>query len=160
MTPVRGIRTVLLAEHPNALVPLAAAYQREWPEWYGAHSDALADLRERSRRVGLPKGFVALEDRLPIGAIAIAEKSVSSHAHLSPWIVGFWVEPAHRNRGVGARLLVEACSHAHGQGLHRLYAATAGASRLFMRTGWRAVDTGASGRGGSITVFCKNLLQS
>ena len=156
-TGVGGIRTGLLAEHPELLAPLAAAYQREWPEWYGVHGDAMADLRERSRRTGLPIGFVALEDEIVIGALAIAHRSISSHAHLSPWIIGFWVELRHRNRGIGARLLTAACSHARKEGIDRLYAAATRASPLFTREGWTVIDKGTSDLGARTNVFAKLL---
>ena len=149
------VRIVLLADHPEMLTPLAAAYEREWPEWYGIRGDAMTDLRERTRRIGLPVGLVALEGDTVIGALAIAERSVSSHAHLSPWIVGFWVEPSRRNRGIGAQLLAAACDHAHQEDIARLYAATAAAVGLFTREGWSVIDRGTSDLGAKTTIFSK-----
>jgi GNAT superfamily N-acetyltransferase len=152
-----NLRIGLLADHPEHFAPLAAAYAREWPEWYGAHGDPMADLRERSRRTGLPVGFVALEHDTVVGAVAIAEQSVRSHRHLSPWIVGFWVEPSRRNRGIGAQLLAVACDHAKEQDIATLYAATAAASTLFVREGWSMIDKGSTDRGYGVNIFAKTL---
>jgi GNAT superfamily N-acetyltransferase len=152
-----SIRVGLLIDNPGVLMPLARAYEREWPEWYGIHGDALADLQERSRRAGLPVGLVALEGDAVVGALAIAEKSVPSHAHLSPWIVGFWVEASRRNRGIGAELLASACGHARLSGIARLYAATAASSALFIRQGWSAIGEGTSDLGGTTKLFSRTL---
>ena len=152
-----SVRIGLLADHPDLLVPLAAAYERESPEWYGIRGDAMADLRERSRRTGLPVGLVALEEDTVVGALAIAARPTPSHPHLSPWIVGFWVEPSRRNRGIGARLLAAACNHARRDGIVRLYAATATASRLFVCEGWTVIDTGTTHLGTTTNIFSKTL---
>jgi GNAT superfamily N-acetyltransferase len=152
-----NVRIGLLADHLEHLAPLAAAYEREWPEWYGIHCDAMTDLRERSRRKGLPVGLVALEDGTVIGALAIAAKSASSHPHLSPWIVAFWVEPSRRNHGIGRQLLSAACDHASVQAIARLYASTAAASGLFAREGWTLIDTGATDLGTKTNIFAKTL---
>jgi GNAT superfamily N-acetyltransferase len=137
------------------LVPLAAACEREWPEWYGVHGDAISDLRDRSRRSGFPLGLVALEGDTVIGALTIAEKSVPSHPTLSPWLIGFWVEPTRRNRGVGAQLLAASCRHAREQNIDPLYAASAAASRLFAREGWSKIDTGTTDLGVTVNIFSK-----
>ena len=152
-----SIRIGLLADHPQALVPLAVAYEREWPHWYCAHGDALADLQDRYRHAGLPVGIVAFAQDIPVGTVGIAQQSVRSHSHLSPWIVGFWVEPSRRNRGIGSELLTAACIHAVGQGIARLYAATAAASSLFVRDGWTMMDTGTTELGDPVTIFSKTL---
>ena len=152
-----NVRIGLLADHPEHLAPLAAAYEREWPDWYGVHGDAMTDLRDRSRRTGLPVGFVAFEHDTVVGAVAITEQSVRSHRHLSPWIVGFWVEPLRRNRGIGGQLLSAACDHANGQGIATIYAATAGASNLFVRAGWSMIDKGSTDRGYAVDIFAKTL---
>jgi GNAT superfamily N-acetyltransferase len=152
-----SIHIGLLTEHPNTLVPLADAYRRQWPEWYGQRGDAMTDLRERSRRTGLPIGFVALENETVIGALAIAEQSLPSHKQLSPWIVGFWVEPSRRNCGIGTRLLAAACSHARTERIGCLYAATTKAFTLFTREGWDVIGAGTSELGIETTLFSMPL---
>jgi N-acetylglutamate synthase-like GNAT family acetyltransferase len=100
---------------------------------------------------------VAFEHDTVVGAVAIAEQSVRSHRHLSPWIVGLWVESSRRNRGIGAQLLAAACDHAKGQGIATLYAATAAASTLFVREGWSMIDKGSTDRGYGVNIFAKTL---
>ncbi len=152
-----SVRIALLADHPELLAPLATAYEREWPEWYGVHGNAMADLQARYRRTALPLGLVALEQDIAVGTVAIAIESVRSHRHVSPWIIGFWVESSRRNRGIGSKLLTAACNHASGQGIARLYAGTAAASSLFARDGWAVIDTGTAELGETITILSKTL---
>jgi GNAT superfamily N-acetyltransferase len=152
-----SVRIGLLADHTEVLEPLAAAYERESPEWYGVHGDALADLRERSRRTGLPAGLVALEGDTVVGALAIAGRSARSHPHLSPWIVGFWVEPSRRRRGIGGQLLAAACAYAHREGMAHLFASTDAASSLFARHGWTVIDAGTTELGTKTNIFSKAL---
>ncbi len=150
----------LLADHPQVLEPLAAAFAREWPEWYGVHGDAVSDLRDRSRRSGFPLGLVAVEGDAAIGALTITEKSVPSHPHLSPWLIGFWVERSRRNRGIGAQLLAASCRHARQQNINVLYVASAAASRLFAREGWSVIDTGTTDLDATVNIFSKATNES
>jgi GNAT superfamily N-acetyltransferase len=152
-----SVRIGLLADHPDVLAPLAAAFAREWPEWYGVHGDATTDLRERSRRIGLPVGLVALDGDTVVGALAVAARSAPSHPHLSPWIVAFWVEPSRRRRGIGGQLLAAACAHAEQKGIARLYASTDAASSLFMRHGWKVIDAGMTDLGTKTNILEKVL---
>jgi len=155
-----SVRIGLLADHPEVLLPLASAFACEWPEWYGVHGDAVSDLRDRSRRSGFPLGLVALDAGKAIGALTIAEKSVPSHPHLSPWLIGFWVESSRRNRGIGAQLLTASCRHAREQNIDSLFAASAAASRLFAREGWLVIDTGTTDLGATVKIFSKATNES
>jgi len=136
-----SVHLALLADHPELLADLAASYQREWPYWYGVHGDATTDLKQRSRHTGLPICLIAVVEGRAIGALALAANAISVRPELTPCIIGFWVEPARRNRGVGAQLLKAACGHARASGVTCLYTSTETAPRLFLREGWRKIDS-------------------
>lgn len=136
-------RIVRLADRPELGPALAAALERAWPEWYGAggRADPAAEARLRARADGLPLGLLALgEAGEVIGTVALGERSIATHAHLSPWLVGLWVDPAHRRRGLGTALVRAARREAARLGLPALHAATASAERLFLEDGWRRFD--------------------
>ena len=153
-----SVKVALLADHPEVLTDLAAAIQKEWPQWYGGYGDAAADLSERSRTTGLPLGLVALENARPVGTLAIADRATPSHAHLTPWIVGFWVDGSRRSRGIGARLLKAACAWAWTAQYEHLYAATATAAPLFLREGWHKMDVGTTEGGVRAEIFTIRLV--
>lgn len=152
-----GFRIALLADHPEVMVGLAAALEHEWPEWYAQDHDAMADLEERSRTSGLPLGLIALEEGSAIGTLALADRAMPSHPHLTPWIVGFWVHAARRKHGIGARLLKAACAHAWTAGYKRVYVSTVTASPLFLREGWHKIDIGTTQGGARVEIFAMTL---
>ena len=152
-----NVSIALLADHPEFIPELAATFEREWSGWYGVHGDATADLHARARRAGFPIGLIAIENGHAIGTVTIAEHSAPSHPHLSPWLIGFFVEPEQRNQGIGSQLLKAAAAHAREEGFTRLYTSTATAARLFAREGWTKLDVGRSEGGEEVEIFVLDL---
>jgi len=149
------MEVVLLADRPDLMAPLAAAYQAQWPDWYGpgGPGDAQADLHLRARRESLPLGLVLVDGETVLGALAITETGVEGYEHLGPWVGGGWVQPSMRRQGLGARLLRAAVEQAGRMGIARLYVATATAGSLMARVaGWRLVETIAH-PGGDLSLF-------
>src|SRR5688572_17889736 len=101
------IRIAYLADHPEALPALERLFQDEWSDYYGARGPGVArqDLLAYSNRSHLPVGMVALLGSEPCGVAALKAGSISTHAHLTPWIGGGMVAPQYRRRGIGARLV-------------------------------------------------------
>jgi len=152
-----SVRVALLADHPELLAGLARSYEREWPHWYGVHADAASDLKERSRRSGLPICLIAAEEEQAVGALALADRAISTHPDLTPCVIGLWVEPSRRNQGMAARLLKAAAAHARDAGFDKLYSATSVAGRLFIREGWSKIDTGMTHGGEQVYIFAAAL---
>ncbi len=152
-----SVRVALLADHPGLLADLAASYEREWPHWYGIHGDATSDLKERSRRSGLPICLIAMEQEQVVGALALAEHAISTHPNLTPCVIGLWVDAARRRRGIGAHLLKAASAHAREAGFEGLYSATSVACRLFLRGGWSKIDTGMTHGREQVSIFARTL---
>ena len=152
-----SIRVALLADHPEVLPALAVALKQEWPERYGEEADAIADLEERSRNTGLPLGIVAMDEGRAVGTLAIANRATPSHSHLTPWIVGFWVDGSRRNRGIGSRLLKAACAKAWTDGFEHLYVAATASSSLFLREGWHKIDIGTTDAGTTVNIYAMRL---
>lgn len=157
MTGLAGVSIQPLHLHSGYVEPLARGYEAAWPDWYGAGGpgDAGADLLARARKQ-IPFGLVAISGDRPIGAAAITESSIASHQHLTPWLVGLWVDAAHRRHGVGGLLVSAARCAALSLGANRLFAATATAGSLFVRDGWLVVDHVPADAGG-LSVFAANL---
>jgi hypothetical protein len=79
-------------QHLQAAAPLAAAFEREWPRWYGpgGEGNAAADLAAYANSEGaLPVGVVALSaDGDPIGTAALKAAFTPGFAHLTPLGLG------------------------------------------------------------------------
>lgn len=136
------IQTALLVDHPEAIEPLVALFEREWADWYNPQgASARTDLSERARRNGLPLGIVAMRDEVVLGTCALTTSSGGLVTERSPWLGGLLVDPAQRRQGVAAALLERARREAGRLGHRRLHALTADAAALFENEGWRMIDT-------------------
>lgn len=142
MLPCPPMVIRLLADAPWALEPLARAMFDEWPGVPGQRTpeDAVTRYRACCRRDGLPLALVALDGREVAGTVGLRQDSVSTRPDLAPWLAAFWVAPARRGRGLGARLVRAAEDQARRLGIATLHAGTSTAGPLFERLGWRAVD--------------------
>ncbi len=132
----------LLADRPDLIEALAAGYEAWSPAWYGSNGagDARADLEARARRRGTPIGLVAVDNDAAVGAVALAGESMSRGAEFGAWLVGLWVTPAHRRRGLGLALIRAAVREADALGIAELRAGTVAAAGLFERAGWSRLE--------------------
>ena len=129
-----------LRDCPEAIPRLVAAFEAEWPDWYGppGPGDAAADLAAFANPDGaLPVGVVALDaSGQPLGTAALKAEFRPEFAHLTPWASAGWVRPDLRRHGLGALLLRALEAEARRLGHARLYCATATAITLLEREGW------------------------
>ena len=132
----------LLADRPELIGQIAAAYEAWSPAWYGpgGPGDARADLEARAQRGRVPIALAAVEGDEAIGAVALAGESMSRRAEFGAWLVGLWVAPEHRGRGVGLDLIRAAVRQASALGIAELRAGTVDAAGLFERAGWSRLD--------------------
>ena len=141
---------------------LARRFVEEYGPYYRPEGpgDAEADLKAARDRDQLPRCLVALDavGRV-LGTIGLRAESVPSHRHLTPWLAALLVAPAHRGRGVGARLIAAIEEEARRLGYQRLYVATDVLTGHIARRGWRAFDHAPTLRGVA-TVFALHLSSS
>ncbi len=128
----------LLADRPELIDALALAYEAQWPSWYGAdgRGDAHADMTARARRDGVPCGVVAADGDRAVGACALAEESMSRRGEFGAWIVGLWIAPEHRRKGLALKVLEAAVGQAGALNIAEVRAGTAAAAGVFIRAGW------------------------
>jgi GNAT superfamily N-acetyltransferase len=152
------IQMAPLAEHPAALPFLAAAFEHEWPSWYGPGGlgQALADLQAYARLEGLPQGVVALQGHAVVGVAALKEQALEGHPGFTPTAGAGWVHPDWRGRGIGGQMLAALEALAGAQGIAMLYAATHRSASLFQRAGWEALEVVAH-EGAPLHLFRKAL---
>jgi GNAT superfamily N-acetyltransferase len=155
MTTVRAT-VVPLREHPEHCAFFAAAFEAEWPSWYGpgGQGNAQADLLAFANQHGaLPVGVVALgPGNQPLGVAALKAISIPSHSHLSPWAAAGYVAPAWRRQGIGALLLEALLHEASRLGYQAVYCATSASESLLVRQGWNLMQS-VQHEGHSLQVF-------
>ncbi|MFO1288632.1 MAG: GNAT family N-acetyltransferase [Rubrivivax sp.] len=135
---------VALRERPEHCAFFAAAFEAEWPSWYGpgGRGNAQADLLAFADPSGsLPVGVVAIgAGHQPLGVAALKASSIPSHAHLSPWAAAGYVVPSWRRKGIGALLLTALLGEASRLGFECVYCATATSQSLLVRQGWSLIE--------------------
>lgn len=137
------LRVVCLADHPQAVRPLAVAFAREWPEHYAGRDPASIqeEFTPRLQRDRLPMAFVALDKNDVVGTVTLGGPAVPGREELQPWVSGLWVDRRCRRRGIG-RALMEAVEAAAGRLGHSvIYAGTDSAAEAFAAWGWETVET-------------------
>lgn len=149
-----------LRDCPGAISALAAAFEAEWPDWYGpgGRGDAAADLAAYANPQGvLPVGVVALDaSDKPVGIAALKSVFAPEFAHLTPWASAGWVRPDLRRRGLGAMLLRALEAEGRRLGFSHLHCATVTAVTLLEREGWTA-HAQTVHDGGFIGIFQRKL---
>jgi len=85
--------------------------------------------------------FVALLDGEPVGmAWMLEQEGLDTHTHLTPWLSSVVVDPAHRGKGIAARLIQHVETYASIGGDTSLHLLTESPGIYFSR-GWAVLDT-------------------
>ena len=131
---------VHLADRPD-LAPLVADWL--WTEFslaFGTREVAEGIVHAAVERSGTPQSFIAIMDGVPVGTAGFSATDLDERPHLTPWLVGVFVLPAHRGRGIASRLVrhVEHVARANGHDTLWLY--TVGADGFYRERGWHTVE--------------------
>jgi hypothetical protein len=99
-----NVEIAYLADHADQVFALAAALHTEDREYYGARTPAAAaaDLALSLQREALPLALIALGDGVLLGTATLCHDSLTTHAHLGPWLAAFYVRPELRAAASGA----------------------------------------------------------
>lgn len=153
-----NVEIAYLADHADQVVTLAAALHAQDREYYGARTpvDVAADLTLSLQREALPLTLIALRDGVLLGAATLSYGSITTHAHLGPWLTAFYVRPEHRGRGIGAKLVAAIEAAAQRLGFAQLYAGSGRAASLFERAGWHVLER-VSYHGEEVAILRRDL---
>ncbi len=130
-----------LSRVPTAREACIGWGSREWGDLSGfGHADWAGEF-DRIHEHPTDEIFVALDDGLPVGMVWMLEhEGIDSHLNLTPWLSCLVVDPAHRARGIGRRLIAHVESYVAAGGDRALYLLTE-APALYFALGWEAIDT-------------------
>jgi predicted N-acetyltransferase YhbS len=128
-----------LVNHQEHIPTLASWFMAQNPEFF--HNASLSEVEREHFESRLntdspPISFIALNDGLAVGTIALLVESVTTHTHLSPWLGGLHVHPEHRHRGIGMSLVAHALKKADELGFERVYAGISSAEERYEADGW------------------------
>jgi GNAT superfamily N-acetyltransferase len=153
-----NVEVAYLADHAALVVELAAALHAQDREYYGARppADVAADLALSLQREALPLALIALRDGVLLGTATLRHDSITTHAHLGPWLTAFYVRPELRGRGIGGKLVAAIEAAAQRLGFAQLYAGSGRAASLFQRAGWQVLEC-VSYHGEEIAILRRDL---
>lgn len=150
---------VYLADAPELIPALAAAFAVEWEPYYGAAGpgDATKILTESCNRDRLPLAVAATVDGEVVGTAALKERSMASHPHLRPWLAAIWVDSGHRSAGIGGALVARIEEEAKRLGFTQIHCGSEPESKMLLRRGWQVIDGGAPTLRDPVAIFRKEL---
>jgi GNAT superfamily N-acetyltransferase len=152
------LRIEQLADHPEVLPILKEWFETEWTSYYGlaGPGDAQNDLWSYAHRGALPIGVVAFYENALCGVAVLKSESITTHAHLGPWVAAGLVSPLYRRRGIGTALVRALEATASSLGYTRIYCGTSTATRLLERQGWQFMEQ-VQYNGEDISIYQKAL---
>lgn len=150
----------LVSTHDHfALVPVTGYWR--WQDFFKEQGIGLQDVlrHEHERASGrerLPRTFVLLADREPVGMVTLTENDLELRPNLNPWLADLYVAESYRGRGHGLRLVQGLEARAREAGIGNLWLFTIGAARLYAKAGWTVVET-VTRQGRALTIMSREL---
>jgi GNAT superfamily N-acetyltransferase len=142
MTNEPGLRVVSTAERPD-LAPVVASWL--WEEFRRPRGqtleETLAAVHGAIAAARMPRTFVLLADGEPVGMASLAARDFEARPELTPWLAGVFVAPASRGRGFVAALIAAVEDECRENSIATLWLYTRRAERVYLRAGWRTVET-------------------
>jgi len=153
------IYSIVSTRDHSELVPVTGHWR--WQGFFKDRGIGLQDVlryeRERaSSRECLPRTFVLLEEREPVGMVTLVENDLEIRPNLNPWLADLYVAEPFRGRGHGLRLVRGMETKAREKGIGRLWLFTTNAAKLYARAGWIVVET-VTRHGEAMTIMSREL---
>src|SRR5262249_48079991 len=120
---------------------------RVWQAWWrpeGYPLETIADgLKQMLQGDPIPFAIVAHEGDQFLGSTLGIESDLAERPQYSPWVAAVWVEPQHRRKEVGRKLVASAVKQCFARGFGRVYLCSSVERRNFYtRQGWLPIEEG------------------
>ncbi|SFS74578.1 GNAT family N-acetyltransferase [Paenibacillus sp. BC26] len=153
------IRITELSDQPQAFIDEAIAYI--WNQWGSEHNYAFyrdCIVHALQADVDVPKFYVAVDQEKEqfIGICGVLRNDLISRQDLFPWLACLYVDPAHRGKGLGSRLMAHLEEELAGKGYTQLYLSTT-LDDYYERHGWSYFSQGYYMDGSGTKVYRKPL---
>lgn len=131
-----------LRERPEFSSSVADRVWRAWWEPKGYGLGVVEDLvRDNLDAGAIPFALVAHDRTGFVGTASVIASDLDIRPHYTPWVAAVWVEPAHRDRGIGSALVRRGVEAALRLGFDRAYlCALPPRHDFYMRRGWRILE--------------------
>lgn len=131
-----------LADHPEFIPTLALWFHRQWGHLSPGSTPetTAAEMRSHLHHNQMPLALVAVRGGQLVGSASLRLHDMRTRKDLSPWLANVYVPVAHRNQGLGARLVAAIEEKAKALGFAVLYLWTDEQERFYTRLGWTVID--------------------
>ncbi|MTH53545.1 GNAT family N-acetyltransferase [Bacillus mangrovi] len=108
-----------VSKRPKLFPQAVQAFYNQWgtEDNYAFYEDCM----RHSSADGLPSFYVALEGVAILGTYALLRNDLNSRHDLCPWLACLWVDPEHRGKEFGRKLLEHGLQEAEKKGYSNLY---------------------------------------
>jgi predicted N-acetyltransferase YhbS len=131
-----------LRDEPHFADAVAERIWRAFWQKDGHPLELLKRLVQHNLEEGpIPTALVAHEGERFLGTVSIIANDEESRPQYTPWIAALWVEPEHREQGIGALLVERGVEFAFRTGARRVYLLSGPQRRPFYENrGWSVVE--------------------
>ena len=113
-------------------------------------------FRGRPHRDKIPFTLVGEVNGKPVATSTVVSCGLAARKDLYPWLAAVYVDPNHRRKGYGTRLVQAACDHAARLGNQHLYLYTENAGPFHKGLGWTTLEK-RTDHGDGVTVMACRL---
>ena len=130
-----------LSSDPEEISTIAGWIYHEWGHLVEGRTleTAHEKVRQSLGPQDLPLTLVYYLDGKAVGTAGIDTEDMSTHPELSPWMVSVFVEPGHRQQGIGTALCERIQEEFIRLGVKTAYLFTPDQENLYSRLGWKAL---------------------
>jgi GNAT superfamily N-acetyltransferase len=133
-----------------------------WKQWgnetnYAFYKDCMSHSCTTSDAI--PRFYVALLDESIIGTYALIRNDLNSRQDLHPWLACLYVDPEHRGKKIGSRLMEHAIRETAAKGFENLYL-TSDLENYYEKYGWEHTTYAYGVSGGAIKVYEKSVVKN
>jgi GNAT superfamily N-acetyltransferase len=147
-----------LRERPEFAIVVA---DRIWRAWWQGKGYPLEYIEGRVAEsldgTEMPFAVVAHEDGLFLGTASVIGSDLDERPEYTPWVAAVWVDPAHRQRGVGSALVRKAAQAAFESGIDLVYLCALPEKRAFYeRLGWQRLEENVGRNGLTVLTLSRS----
>ncbi len=146
-----------LADTPQYLEEAAKGI---WLEWWKEEGHPIEDVHKELQasfdKTTIPTTLIAHDQHQFLGTVTLVKSDMSKRPQYTPWLASLWISPAHRGKGIGARLVNELEELACSSEITQLYLFAKLSLRSFYeQLGWQCIEEDVNG----VNIFRKRLGQ-